>query len=173
MRKGNQRHHSLGVGRPHYFGPWDDPDGALQKYLEQKDDLHAGRTPRPDSDPEALTVKDVANAFLNAKQDAVNAGELAPRTWADYRSIMDLLVDVLGKRRLVSDLRPEDFAGLKRRLSERNGPHRMCTVIQVIRCAFKHAYESGLLDRPMRFGPAFKRTSSARTRRPGDRETRR
>src|SRR5262249_35706916 len=53
----------------------------------------------------------------------------------------------------------QDFATLKNKLARRNGPHRMCTVVQVIRCAFKHAYESGLLDRLMRFGPAFKRTS--------------
>src|SRR6516165_252205 len=53
-------------GKLHYFGPWDDPDSALAKYLEQKDALHAGRKPR--TDPKALTVKDVANAFLNAKQ---------------------------------------------------------------------------------------------------------
>src|SRR3954452_23222319 len=70
--------HAAGVwakkirGKLHYFGPWDDPDGALAKYLEQKDDLHAGRTPRPGADPDALAVKDVANAFLNARQDAVN-----------------------------------------------------------------------------------------------------
>jgi hypothetical protein len=30
------------VGRLHYFGKWDDPNAALGKYLEQKDDLLAG-----------------------------------------------------------------------------------------------------------------------------------
>jgi integrase len=144
-------------GRIHYFGPWSDPDGALKKYLEQRDDLHAGRAPRPE--PATVAVKDVANAFLNAKDEAVKAGELSPRTWADYRSIMDMLVDGLGKRREVTALTPADFATLKSKLARRNGPHRMCTVIQVIRCAFKHAYESGALDRPMRFGPDFKRTA--------------
>src|SRR5439155_9576994 len=89
----------------------------------------------------------------------VDAGELYPRTWADYRSIMDMLVEGLGKHKVVTTLDPQDFAALKNKLARRNGPHRMCTVIQVIRCAFKHAYESGLLDKPMRFGPAFKRTS--------------
>ena len=54
------------------MGPWDDPDGALAKYLDQKEDLHAGRTPRPD--PEALTVVDVANAFLDAKEAQRDAG---------------------------------------------------------------------------------------------------
>jgi hypothetical protein len=37
-------------GKLHYFGPWDDPDGALAKYLEQKDDLYAGRKPRTDAE---------------------------------------------------------------------------------------------------------------------------
>src|SRR5262249_16067545 len=106
-----------------------------------------------------LVVKDIANAFLNAKRQAVEAGELSPRTWADYRSIMDMLVEGLGKHRAVADLDPQDFATLKSKLANRNGPHRMSTVIQVIRSAFKHAYESDTLDRPMRFGPSFKRTN--------------
>ena len=32
-------------GQMHYFGPWDDPDGAEKKYLDQKAGLHAGRRP--------------------------------------------------------------------------------------------------------------------------------
>jgi integrase len=104
-------------------------------------------------------VKDVANAYLNAKQEAVDSGELSPRTWINYRAIIDLLVEGMGKHRLVEDLDPRDFATLKTKLARHNGPARLATVIQVIRCAFRFAYESGLLDKPMRFGPQFKRTS--------------
>src|SRR5262245_60008563 len=91
-------------GKMHYFGPWDDPEGALQKYLSQRDDLHAGRTPRPD--PEALTVKDLCNTFLNSKEARVDEGRLSPLTWGDYKSACDEVINAFGKARLVSDLRP-------------------------------------------------------------------
>lgn len=29
-------------GRFHYFGPWRNPQGALHRYLDQRDDLQAG-----------------------------------------------------------------------------------------------------------------------------------
>lgn len=32
-------------GKMHYFGPWRDPDGALAKYLREKDYLQAGQEP--------------------------------------------------------------------------------------------------------------------------------
>src|SRR5437763_10331199 len=81
--------HAAGVwakkirGKMHYFGPWDDPDGALKKYMEQKDALHAGRKPRESAD--GSTVKDAANAFLNHKQARLDAGEISPRTMAEYK----------------------------------------------------------------------------------------
>src|SRR5262245_40437084 len=108
-------------GKLHYFGIWSDPDGALKRYLEEKDDLHAGRKPRPD--PAALTVKDVANAFLNAKQALVDAGELSKQTWVGYRQACDEVVSAFGKSRLVPDLGPDDFAKLRDQLAQRFGPH--------------------------------------------------
>jgi integrase len=144
-------------GQLHYFGPWGDPDGALKHYLEQKDDLHAGRKPR--ADPEALTVKQLANAFLNHKHDLLDAGELSPRTWAQYKETCDLLVEQLGKQRLVSDLAPDDFAALRRRLAKRWRPGTLGNFIQRVRVVFKHAADNDLIDRPVRYGQGFKRPS--------------
>src|SRR5262245_36129631 len=80
-------------GKVHYFGPrfaLSDQaaaaaaaDAALTEYNAQAGDLHAGRTPRPD--PEGVTVKEVANAFLNHKADKRDAWELSVRTWAKYK----------------------------------------------------------------------------------------
>src|SRR3954447_7573080 len=70
-------------GKIHYFGPWEDPDGALAKYEVEKEALHAGRKPRTEA--EALTIKELVNRFLNAKKALVDAGELSPRSWQDYK----------------------------------------------------------------------------------------
>jgi len=138
-----------------YFGPWDDPDAALKKYLEQKDHLHAGRKPR--SDPQALTVKQLANHFLNAKHALVDTGELSPRTWTEYKTTTDLLVKNFGKQRLVSDLDPDDFTKLRNKMARKWGPHRLAKIIQYVRSVFKHGFDADLIDRPVRFGPGFNR----------------
>jgi integrase len=144
-------------GRIHYFGPWNDPDGALEKYLDEKHALHAGRAPRPD--PGALTMKDLANEFLNAKDTAVEAGELSRLTRADYQTICDLLVKFFGKDRLVSDLDAPDFMTLKKKMAKRWGVVRMGNMIQMGRGVFRFGFETGLIERPVRFGPGFKRPS--------------
>jgi integrase len=144
-------------GRMVYFGPWAEPDGALDNYLKQKDDLHAGRKPRPD--PEAHTVKELANSFLNHKKALLDASELSPRTWADYKAATDLLVGRFGKHRVVTDLGPDDFAGLRNGMAKKWGPVRVRDFVQRVRSVFKYALEAGLIDKPMRFGPGFARPS--------------
>ena len=52
-------------GKLHYFGKWEYPDGALTKYLAEKDDLHAGRKPRPDPQVNQSTIKQGVKAAMN------------------------------------------------------------------------------------------------------------
>ncbi len=101
----------------------------------------------------------MVNAFLNHKQALVDSGELSPRTWREYKDATDLLIAWLGKRRIVVDLAPDDFAPLRTRMTEKWGPVRVSNAIQRVRSVFKHAYDAGLIDRPVRFGPGFKRPS--------------
>jgi integrase len=144
-------------GQLHYFGPWDDPDGAEAKYLEQKDALHAGKKPRDGA--EGVTVKEAVNAFLNAKQDLVNSGELSPRTMAGYESAGVMLAAHMGKARLVADLDPQDFTALRGKMAKKWGPHRLGTTIQYVRSIFKYAFDSDLITVPVKFGPSFKKPS--------------
>jgi hypothetical protein len=144
-------------GKLHYFGPWSDPDGALTKYMDQRDALHAGRKPRVD--PEALSVKGLANAFLNHKQALLDAGELSPRTWLNCKEATDFLIAGLGKQRSVADIGPDDFAALRNKMTKKWGPVRVRDFVQRIRNVFKFAFDVGLIATPMRFGPGFSRPS--------------
>jgi integrase len=146
----------------YYFGSWEDPDAALAKYLEQKDALHAGRKPREAT--EGVTVKQLCNHFLNAKQALVDSGELSPVTWRGYKTACDEVVAQLGKSRRIDDVGPDDFAPLRNRMAKRWGPLRLGVMIQYTRCLFKHALDAGLIDRPARFGPGFKRPSKKTAR---------
>jgi integrase len=145
-------------GKVHYFGVWADPQAALDLYLDQKEDLHAGRTPRARR-ADGLELRDVLNRFLAAKQALVDAGELAPRTWKEYHGTCDILADAFGKTRLVADLRAEDFEALRSKLAARFGPVALGNLIQRVRGVFKFAFEAELIPTPIRFGPHFQRPS--------------
>jgi integrase len=144
-------------GKMHYFGVWAAPDAALKRYLEQKDALHAGRTPRPD--PDQFTVKELCNQFIHQKKALVESGELTALTLGDYKTACLEVLAAFGKGRLVADLRPDDFAALRKRMAKKWGPHRLGKMIQFVRCIFKFAYDAELIDRPTRFGPGFQRPS--------------
>lgn len=66
------------LGKVLYFGPWADPAAALANYVAEQDALHAGQSPRPD--PAAFMVRELCNAFLNAKRLRVDSGELTERS---------------------------------------------------------------------------------------------
>lgn len=143
-------------GKTHYFGPWADPDGAVAKYLEQKDALHAGLTPRP-AEPDGLTVRKLLNKFLTYKRNRLDSGEINPRSWADYFSVCEQLGKAFGWDRLVDDIVADDFEKLRAKLAKANGPVRLGNLVQRVRSVFKFAFDAELIDKPKRFGPDFKR----------------
>jgi integrase len=141
-----------------YFGKWDDPDAALARYLAEKDDLHAGRSPRESA--EKLTVYTLCGRFLTAKKQLLDAGELKSRTFAEYTATCRRLTRSFGKHRPVADLRPDDFERLRGAIAKQWGPVRLGTEITRIRGVFRYAVLAGLVDRPVPIGPAFAKPSA-------------
>ena len=70
-------------GKRHDFGYAKGWQAAVDLYTAQRDDLHAGRTPRKTG--EGLTVRDLCNRFLTSKARQQEAGELSPRSFLDSK----------------------------------------------------------------------------------------
>lgn len=141
----------------HYFGKVaDDPKGvkALALWKEQKDDLIAGRTPRGKrTDP---TVMDLCNRFLTFKRRMLDTREISARTFHDYHRTTDRLIE-LWKHRYLDDLDTEDFEVLRADIAKTRGPVALANEIGRVRVVFNYAFEAKLLDKPIRFGPGFKK----------------
>lgn len=145
-------------GKLIYFGRIaDDPQGeaAVNKWLDQKEDLLAGRTPRENRD--GLTVEDLCDHFVNAKREFVVSGEITKRTFDEYYATCQRLLERFGASRLVDDLRPEDFDKLRAAVAKVWGPVRLGNEIQRVRTVFKFGFEHGVIEKSIRFGPLFKK----------------
>lgn len=136
-------------GKLRYYGT--DPHAALKKYQEDRDNDFRPRRHKADE----LTVADLVNNFLTLKRDQVNRGEVTARTWAEYHTACEAVVDGFTRDRLVIDLTAADFAGLKASAAKRLGPVSLGNFVQRVRTLFKFGYDASLLPAPVRFGPGF------------------
>jgi integrase len=95
-------------GRLHYFGTWDDWQGAVERYPDQRDFLRAGKTPPA----QATTLADVLNHFLSDEMRSLDDGDIAQRTYNEYEAVCDQIA-TLGKSRPFDTLTYEDFSELR------------------------------------------------------------
>lgn len=143
-----------------YFGKVaDDPKGvaAESKYLDQREDLQAGRKPRATTG--GLTIADLINRFLTAKRLLVDTREMSPKSFTHYHKTYQTVTAYFGRTRAVADLRVEDFDGLRSHFAKTLGPVALGNEIRRTRTLFKYAYDAGLVDIPIRVGPQFKEPS--------------
>jgi integrase len=145
-------------GKLHYFGKVAvDPKGeaALNLWLDQRDDLLAGRTPRVH--PEGLTVRDLANRFLNNRRDKLGSGALAVISFRDYYATCERIVKAFGPNRLVADLDAADFERFRASMAKDWSPVTLGNEIQRVRVVFRYATENQLVPGPVRYGSSFKK----------------
>jgi integrase len=130
-----------------YFGVWDNPDAAYQKYK----DFVEGKS------SDGTTVKQLANAFLQFKETALDNGELSPRSFRDYHHTCSHLVEFFGRPQLVDELTPDDFGRYRAHLSKRMGLVSLTNEINRTRIVFRYGVDCELLERAPRFGKSFER----------------
>lgn len=138
-------------GKVYYFGVWDDPQAALGKYLDQRDDLHAGRQPRVIG----LRLGDACNLYLASQDRMRQTGGLSERTWRDNLRTCRKLIELLGRGTSVESLRVEDFERLREQLAAGASPLTLGTWVVRIRAVFRYLYDAALIPNPPQFGPKF------------------
>ncbi len=160
-------------GKLHFFGVWADHEAALDNYLRVAADLHAGRQPRQANlYPDGVTVKEMCDRYLTYQFRRAEAGEIGHRWFEDCRCVLKVFSQQVGTQRITMDLLPDDFDRFRQRLIRRGlttkgrglGVHALNRAITVVRGAFKYAYETDLIERPMKYGKSFDRPSATAKR---------
>lgn len=151
-------------GKIHYFGPVVDPDAALSKYLEERDDLQAGRIPNRERDNRTTTV-DLVNRFIHRSRQRMEAGELSEVSYLDYFQVGELIVQHFGRTTDPEQLRPADFGEFRFKMAAKYAPSRLAKIVAVCRMIFKWGFDSEYLDRMPRFGPDFSTPAKSTHRR--------
>lgn len=142
-------------GRLIYFGPWDDPDGALKRYLHEYPFLREGIDP-PAPDEQSLTCRDLANRFLTARSRSLDSGEITPRTFADLKGTLERFLRIVGKQTPVAALKPSHFAAFRHDRAKAGGVFHLRGEVVRTRQVFRWAHENGLIPALPKYGSEFR-----------------
>jgi integrase len=138
------------LGKIHYFGTVDDPDKALANYHRNCEGLHSGQISSVPKKLGAITLRELANEFLNVAAAKRDADRLAKRTFADYHRVCSLVIGELGCDFPVAAVTRERLGALHRRLSDGVSATTSDGRIGIARSLFKFAFDEELIEQPLR-----------------------
>jgi len=142
--------------RTRYFGT--DADNALQLWLEQKDDLLAGREPTSKSDGK-MPLHELVNRYLTSKKLSLEGGALAQLTYDQYEQDCERLLDYFGRNIIAESLGPTDFERYKAAMAKTMKPTALLGAINRTKMIFKYGAEMRLMPQ-VNYGPQFVRPTS-------------
>lgn len=126
---------------------------ALKRYQTEGPSLHAG-LPRDNVRRDGVTIGEMCGLYLQSRKADCDLGKLSPLSFKNYASTCKLLIATFGMKRPVEALKPIDFAKLLR--SAPFGPSRLQAFVVWVKQVFAWAYDAEVIERPPKFGKAFK-----------------
>jgi integrase len=129
----------------YYFGT--DKREAHRRYVEQAAALHAGRQPMGISSDEAITIKLLANIYLDHQQGKVEHGEMSAQYYADEIRCLKNLVLFLGQHTLIREISTLDLQNYKRKLSKKYSSSRLNLNIAVMKAMFHWAVKNEVIQK--------------------------
>ena len=153
-------------GRIYTFGPWHDLEGALKRYYANIDFIRENGYQPDVSDLNQITVRELANRYLAAQNERADALEgadekITDRHYNDCFETCTRFVEVVGKFRVVANLKPSDFQKAYKVFASKSdnsvaSPSTIAGHIRRTVAMLNWAYDSILIDHPVRTGKQFK-----------------
>lgn len=151
-------------GKVYFFGTWTDPKAAMEQYTREAADLHAGRKPNLFK-AEGTTIRDIANNYLAAQLEKAKRGLIRPASFNDCLQTVRAFVRTVGAERQWTDIGPDDCGQYRLKLYDSVGVCAIERSISIVRSMFRHAYDTKLIDQPVRYGGQFNKPSQKEKRR--------
>lgn len=153
------------AGKMRYFGKWEDHKGALDRYLDERHELKAGRIPKSrESNSDKCEMEYLVNHFLTSKKRKLGRNEITERTYGDYLTACRRILDFFGRARDASGLGAEDFRAFRDSFPDGWGLATQSDQIQRTRTVFNHGKENGLIKEVPRYGSDFQKPTSSSKR---------
>jgi len=141
-------------GRLCYFGVWADPEAALARYLDERDDWQAGRDPRKTRG--GLSLLALCNDVMADREQKLREGAIGEEHYRNLHIDCKRLLEILGEKTSVQCLTPDDFAKLRAALAKGVSPKTLEGRIARIRAVFQYGIKNELLD-SVRWGNKFEK----------------
>ena len=154
-------------GKTWFFGVWEEPEAALETFVDQKDEILAGRDPKRQrgvATPGSMTVADVVNHYLESLNARLVRGQVSARHFSDSVATGEFVVRHFGRRVEAAALKAADFADFRQAFPATWGTTKCGLEIQRTRTVFRWAAESELIPGIPNFGPDFKKPNKGETR---------
>ena len=99
-------------GKLEYFGPWEDPQAALESWVEHKDNLLAGRKRKTAAGVKQVSIDHACDHYLDHIEEKVDKGKRSKHWYEDVRGTCTIIKETLGRPWAIEGLDSDDFKQL-------------------------------------------------------------